>query len=126
REKTNIPTFLKEKKWYGTASDNEHFKRFWLENFNVLPDFRANYIVPNFKSIINSLGYGSGLAIVPDFLCRREIDKGKVQLLWKGFLPIKNQLYFAYRKNSIYKEQLDQILDVFKENMRQDNTISLN
>lgn len=116
-DKGKVSTFLKGKKWYGTASDNEHFKRFWLANFNVLPDFRANYIVPNFKSIINSLGYGSGLAIVPDFLCREEIDSGKLQLLWKGFVTTNNELYFAYRKNSIYRKQIDEILNVFKVNM---------
>lgn len=114
RDLSHLKQFLREKKWYGASSDNEHSKRFWQANFNSLPDFRANYIVPNFKSIINSLCYGSGLAIVPDFLCKKEIEDNKLQLLWKGNSPIINQLYFAYRKNSIYKNQLDEILHVFK------------
>lgn len=117
RSNADLLMFLKQKKWYGTSSDNEHFKRFWLSNFNTLPDFRANYIVPNFKSIINSLSYGSGLAIVPDFLCRNEVEKGKLQLLWKGVSPITNKLYFAYRNNSIFEEQLKEILKIFKSDM---------
>lgn len=117
RNNADLIRFMKQKKWYGTSSDNEHFKRFWLSNFKALPDFRANYIVPNFKSIINSLSYGSGLAIVPDFLCKKEIQNGKLQLLWKGMSPIKNQLYFAYRNNSIFQEQLKEILNVFQLEM---------
>ncbi|NPD47767.1 MULTISPECIES: LysR family transcriptional regulator [unclassified Lentimicrobium] len=117
RSIVDLKLFLREKKWYGASSDNEHTKRFWQANFNSLPDFRANYIVPNFKSIINSLSYGSGLAIVPDFLCQKEIENNKLQLLWKGNSPIVNKLYFAYRKNSIYKKQLDKILNIFKEEM---------
>ena len=117
KDTSGLKQFLKEKKWYGASSDNEHSKRFWQANFNSLPDFRANYIVPNYKSIINSLCYGSGLAIVPDFLCQKEIENNKLQLLWKGYSPIINQLYFAYRKNSIYKNQLDEILNIFKAEM---------
>ncbi len=117
KRNSDILSFLKEQKWYGASSDNEHFKRFWQSNFNALPDFRANYIVPNFKSIINSLSEGSGLAIVPDFLCENECKEGRLQLLWEGSFPIVNQLYFAYRNNSIYKKRLDEILEIFKANM---------
>ncbi len=117
KSNADILLFLREQKWYGASSDNEHFKRFWKSNFNSLPDFRANYIVPNFKSIINSLSEGSGLAIVPDFLCENEFKEGRLQLLWEGSFPIVNQLYFAYRNNSTYKKRLDEILDIFKANM---------
>lgn len=117
KDKSNILQFFKGEKWYGASSDNEHFKRFWQVNFNSLPDFRANYIVPNFKSIINSLCIGSGLAIVPDFLCKKEVEEGKLQILWKGEAPITNQLYFAYRKNSIYENQLKKILTIFEKEM---------
>ncbi|WP_372640576.1 LysR family transcriptional regulator [Ancylomarina sp.] len=117
KSKSDILTFIKEKKWYGASSDNVHLKRFWQTNFNSLPDFRANYIVPNFKSIINSLCVGSGLAIVPDFLCKREFEDGKLQLLWQGNFPITNQLYFACRKNSIYENQLNEIMKIFKKEM---------
>lgn len=118
RSSSDLLLFMKQEKWYGTSSDNEHFKRFWLSNFKTLPDFRANYIVPNFKSIINSLSHGRGLAIVPDFLCKTEIENGQLQLLWEGVSPIKNQLYFAYRNNSIFKDQVNEILNIFQLEMK--------
>lgn len=113
-----IIDWLLERKWYGTASDNEHFRRFWQTNFGKNPDFRQNYIVPNFNSIIRSLSLGSGLAIVPDFLCRKEIEKGNLKVLWKGSKQVSNQLFVAYRKNTIYQQQIDIIKDIFIREMK--------
>lgn len=110
-----IKEWLLESKWYGISGDNEHFLRFWNANFGTNPDFRQNYIVPNFISIINSLKHGSGLAIVPDFLCHNAIKNKEVKLLWKGNKKISNKLYFAYRKNSIYTEHLNHLFELFKK-----------
>jgi DNA-binding transcriptional LysR family regulator len=116
KNKSQLLEFLLEQIWYGASSDNEHFIRFWNTNFGCNPNFRQNYIVPNFISIVNSLKCGNGIAVVPDFLAQEAIENGEIQLLWKGHKKISNQIYFAYRKNSIYKEQIDSILEIFKVN----------
>jgi DNA-binding transcriptional LysR family regulator len=105
---------LKTHKWYGASTDNEHFKRFWQANFKQLPDFQANYIVPNFKSIINCLSNGPGLAIVPDFLCKQEIEKGELNCIWNGKKKIQNTLYFAFRKQSIYINEIESLMNEFE------------
>ncbi|MCT4644555.1 MAG: LysR family transcriptional regulator [Carboxylicivirga sp.] len=114
KDNKKILEWLMAQKWYGASSDNEHFVQFWQANFNKNPDFRQNYIVPNFLSIISSLKHGSGIAIVPDFLCNDAIANKEIQLLWQGNQKITNQIYFAYRKNSIYEEQIEQLLKLFK------------
>jgi len=121
--KKDLKEWLLQHKWYGVSGDNEHFKRFWRSNFNKNPDFRQNYIVPNFNSIIRSLTYGSGLAIAPDFLCKRAMSKGDIQILWEGNTPIINSLYFAYRKNSIFQEPIDELLELFKGSFKSDNEV---
>lgn len=113
RQTSDVQVWLLAQKWYGAASDNEHFVRFWQANFNENPNFRQNYIVPNFLSIVNSLQYGSGIAIVPDFLCREALSSKQVQLLWQGFQKISNKIFFAYRKNSIYQKQIDELFSLF-------------
>lgn len=113
-----IIEWLLKNKWYGASSDNEHFTRFWQNNFHQTPNFRQNFIVPNFNSIIRGLTLGKGLAIVPDFLCKEAVEKGDLQLLWKGRTLTSNQLYFAFRKNSIYKTQIDLILNIFRKEMK--------
>lgn len=117
----NDPTitenWLTSQKWYGTTGDMEHLRRFWLLNFNKYPDFRPNYIVPNLNSITRCLTSGVGLAVIPDFLCRKEIDNGRIQLLWEGDNKLTNTLHFATRKKTIYAEEIEVIKDIFKEVM---------
>jgi DNA-binding transcriptional LysR family regulator len=108
-----IELWLKQQKWYGTTGDMEHLRRFWQLNFNKHPDFRPNYIVPNLNSIIRCLSSGKGLAVVPDFLCRKEIYNGTIKLIWEGKTPLKNTLYFATRKKTMYEEEIALIKKIF-------------
>ncbi len=109
--------YLKTQKWYGTTGDMEHLFRFWQLNFGSFPDFRPNYIVPNINSIIRCLSSANGLAVIPDFLCQKEIESGAVKVLWEGHKKLKNTLYFANRKNTVYEKELDLIKDLFKKVM---------
>lgn len=114
---TEAEIYLKTQKWYGTTGDMEHLFRFWQLNFGNFPDFRPNYIVPNINSIVRCLSNSNGLAIIPDFLCKKEIEKGELKLLWEGHKKLKNTLYFANRKNTAYEKELDLIKDLFKKVM---------
>ncbi len=109
--------WLKDQKWYGTTGDMEHLRRFWQLNFNKYADFRPNYIVPNLNSIVRCLSSGKGLAVVPDFLCRKEIDNNQIQLIWKGKVPLENTLYFATRKKTMYVDEINLIKKIFLEVM---------
>ncbi len=110
-----IELWLKQQKWYGTTGDMEHLRRFWQLNFNKHPDFRPNYIVPNLNSIVRCLSSGKGLAVVPDFLCRKEIESGLIKLIWEGKSPLKNTLYFATRKKTIYVDEIQLLKKIFIE-----------
>ncbi|MCO6163341.1 LysR family transcriptional regulator [Flavobacterium sp. NRK F7] len=109
--------WLKQQKWYGTTGDMEHLRRFWQLNFGKTADFRPNYIVPNLNSIVRCLNSGKGLAVVPDFLCKKEIDKQQIQLVWQGKTPLENILHFATRKKTMYVDEINLIKKIFKEIM---------
>ncbi len=108
-----IEAWLKQEKWYGTTGDMEHLRRFWQLNFNKYPDFRPNYIVPNLNSIVRCLSSGQGLAVIPDFLCKKELDSGQIKLIWEGKSPLKNTLHFATRKKTIYADEIEVIKKIF-------------
>lgn len=112
---SELELWLKQQKWYGTTGDMEHLRHFWQLNFNKYPDFRPNYIVPNLNSIVRCLSSGKGLAVVPDFLCRKEIENGLVKLIWEGKTPLTNTLYFATRKKTMYQEEIQRIKQIFIE-----------
>lgn len=110
--------WLKQEKWYGTTGDMEHLFRFWQLNFGYTPDFRPNYIVPNLNSIVRCLSSGKGMAVIPDFLCSREIEEGLVKLVWKGHKQLKNTLYFANRKNTAYTGEIALLKGLFRKVMQ--------
>ncbi|HJT72756.1 MAG TPA: LysR family transcriptional regulator [Chitinophaga sp.] len=107
--------WLQKQTWYSTAADMDNLKKFWHLNFNKHPDFKPNYIVPNICSIIRCISDGEGFAIIPDFLCQEEIEKGKVKLVWEGDNVIENTLYFGTRKKTIYTEEIKQIQEIFEQ-----------
>ncbi|WP_116789330.1 LysR family transcriptional regulator [Flavobacterium psychrotrophum] len=117
KDNVEIEAWLKGQKWYGTTGDMEHLFRFWELNFNKRPDFRPNYIVPNINSIVRCLSGGVGLAVVPNFLCSREIEEGLIKKVWEGHKKLKNTLYFGCRKNTIYSAEIEHLKGLFREVM---------
>lgn len=109
---------LQENIWYSASNEMEHFRRFWYENFNKKPSFKPNYILPNLASIIRCLSNGKGFAVIPDFLCEKEILNNEIQLIWKGKLPTENTLYFASRTDLKHKEELQSIQRIFRSKMK--------
>jgi len=104
--------------WYSSSNEMEHFRRFWFENFNKKPAFKPNYILPNLTSIIRCLNNGNGLALVPDFLCREQILRNEINLVWEGKVKTENTLYFASRTDLKYKKELDTIKNIFTSKMK--------
>ena len=104
--------------WYSSSNEMEHFRRFWFENFNKKPAFKPNYILPNITSIIRCLNNGNGLALVPDFLCREQIIRNEINLVWEGNVKTENTLYFASRTDLKYKKELDTIKNIFTSKMK--------
>ena len=112
-----LQSWLKNQTWYGTTGDMEQLRRFWFLNFGKRPDFKPNFIVPNLSSIIRCLSGNKGIAVVPDFLSRKELENGRIKLLWEGRELIENTLYFATRKKTIYGREIKVIEEIFQKEM---------
>ncbi|MDH6252745.1 DNA-binding transcriptional LysR family regulator [Chryseobacterium sp. H1D6B] len=117
KDLNKIENWLKQEKWYGTTGDMEHLFQFWILNLGHKPNFRPNYIVPNLNSIIRCLKGGTGLAVVPDFLCKNEIESGEVKLIWEGEKKLENTLYFGCRKKTTYQSEIAHIKSLFRQVM---------
>lgn len=117
KDKIQIEEWLKQQKWYGTTGDMEHLFQFWILNFGHKPDFRPNYIVPNLNSIIRCLKGGTGLAVIPNFLCKSEIENGEIKLIWEGDKKLENTLYFGCRKKTNHQSEIDHLKSLFRKVM---------
>jgi DNA-binding transcriptional LysR family regulator len=108
--------WLKKQAWFATSADMEYLKSFWSNNFGVLPDFQPNYILPSFNSILRSLNGGNGFAVMPDFLCKDQIEKKQIKLVWEGNSPLEHMLHFGKRKKTIYSKELQQLEELVAGN----------
>jgi len=108
-DKTVLKQWLKQQVWFTSAADMVHLKSFWLTNFGCLPDMRPNYIVPYFSSIIRCLGNSNGFAVMPDFLCKKEIANQTITLVWEGSPYVENTLHFGKRKKTKYANEIRQL-----------------
>lgn len=106
--------WLKQQIWYSTAADMEHLNNFWKANFNRHPDFKPNYIVPNICSIVRCISGNSGFSIVPDFLCKKEIASGGIEITWEGNQKIENILHFGERVKNPVQNEVDLIKNIFR------------
>lgn len=106
--------WLKQQIWYSTAADMEHLNHFWNLNFNRHPDFKPNYIVPNICSIVRCLSGNSGFSIIPDFLCKNELESGGIEITWEGNHKIENILHFGERLKNPVQNEVNLIKEIFR------------
>ncbi|MET1055697.1 MAG: LysR family transcriptional regulator [Pedobacter sp.] len=115
-DKAAIKDWLALQIWYSTAADTDHLNRFWEVNFNSSPRFRPTYVLPYFGSILRCMANGNGFAVVPDFLCRKDIDDQTIKMVWEGNQPIENVLYFGKRKKAVHTTEIEQLEDILSRN----------
>ena len=111
-QRSAVREWLKQQVWYTTAVDMGHMKNFWMTNFDCLPDFKPNYVVPHFSAILHCMRNGKGFTVVPDFLCKEELESKKVKLVWEGDPYVENVLYFGKRKKTKYAIEIRQLEDL--------------
>ncbi|WP_103867391.1 MULTISPECIES: LysR family transcriptional regulator [Aquimarina] len=110
-----LEPILKKQIWYGSHNVMEYSKAFWHQNFDKKKLFKPNFLVPNIISIIRCISNGQGLALVPDFLCTKQLEKNSVKLLWEGRVPLENTFYFAFRENSRLTKEITQIEKIISQ-----------
>lgn len=115
-DRNAVKDWLTGQIWYTTATDMEYLKRFWSASFNTMPGFRPNYVVPSYGSILRCLANNKGFAVVPDFLCRKEISDNVIRLAWEGSPTIEDTIYFGKRKSAACKEEIKQLETILSKN----------
>lgn len=120
-----LKDWLANQIWYTTASDMEYLKRFWSASFNTLPTFRPKCIVPSFGSILRCLSNNKGFALIPDYLCTKEIASGSIRIVWAQSHIVENTLYFGKRKTTAYPEEINFLEQILTKNWPVDATLKM-
>jgi DNA-binding transcriptional LysR family regulator len=114
-----IRLWLKNQLWFTLAADMEPIKRFWVANFDCQPDFKPNYLLPNFGSILRCLRSSRGFAVMPELLCRKEIEDRSVRLAWRGSSQVENTLHFAKRRRTVHSREIQQLEQILMDDLLQ-------
>ncbi len=104
---------LETQTWYNTH-DYSKLNEFWQMNFNHIPDFAPNFIVPDKISILKCLADSDGFAVLPESLCRPAIESGEIKWHWPGVRPLTNSIYLAHRKNKLLEDELETLKQIVK------------
>ena len=116
KDPENIKEWLKKQIWYTSEARMEHLKNFWMLNFNADPDFKPNFVLPYFSNVIKALSSAEGFAVVPDFLCRTEIENHSIKLAWQGFQYLENTMYFGKMIKTIFPKEIQQLEEILARN----------
>jgi len=114
--RAGVREWLKQQVWYTTAGDMGYMRNFWLANFDCLPDFKPNYVVPHISAILRCMRNGKGFAVVPDFLCQGELTRKTVRLAWEGNPQVENMLHFGKRKRTRNAGEIAQLEELLRKN----------
>ena len=116
RDNDLIRTWLGSQVWYTTELESRYITEFWIANFGSSPDFKPNYVLPSYTSILRCVRHGIGFAIMPDLFCRKAISNGSIVHLWPESLALDNDLYYGTRKECRYPDQIRSLQGMLAEN----------
>ncbi len=108
-----VEQWLAAQKWISYGAELPIIRRFWQQCFGKRPEFQATLIIPDLHIMKKAIEEGGGISILPDYLCREQVEAGQLHVLWEPSQRVANELWLAYRKvdrNDAKIKHLRQIL----------------
>lgn len=105
---SRVEGWLTEQRWVSYGADLPIIRRFWQQSFGRRPDVQPVLVAPDLRAILGAVELGHGISLLPDYLCREALERGRVSVLWEPPEPVKNELWTAYRKADRGDEDLQQ------------------
>ncbi|MFE9930333.1 LysR family transcriptional regulator [Streptomyces sp. NPDC005533] len=78
--------------------------RYWAAVFDTMPDARslaATVVAPDLRAVLECVGAGAGLAVLPRYLCREALDSGRIVALAEPSVPPLRTWFLVVRTGSL-------------------------
>ncbi|WP_404958812.1 LysR family transcriptional regulator [Streptomyces sp. 147326] len=78
--------------------------RYWAAVFDTLPDARslaATVVAPDLRAVLECVGAGAGLAVLPRYLCQEALDSGRIVALAEPSVPPLRTWFLVVRTGSL-------------------------
>ncbi|MER7983735.1 LysR family transcriptional regulator [Streptomyces sp. NPDC095817] len=79
------------------AEDLPVIRRYWRTLFGTRPSGIAALVVPDLRGVLTAVVAGSGISVLPRYLCTQELASGALVVLLDPKIPPINTLYLAAR-----------------------------
>ena len=86
--------------WYANENELKYINEYWKDNFRTHPNIIAKYVFPSGKDIVLAMEEGSGLSVLPEYLCKKEVEEGKLKILFPNALRPEIRGYWVCKKKS--------------------------
>lgn len=98
-DRSNIATQLSARRWLSYGVELPIIRRFWQSAFGCRPEFQAALVIPNLHAIKSAVLLRCGVSVLPRYLCRAELQDGRLHSLLSLSVPVRNELWLAYSKS---------------------------
>ncbi|MEU9086844.1 LysR family transcriptional regulator [Streptomyces sp. NPDC048357] len=78
--------------------------RYWTAVFDTPPDARslaATVVAPDLRAVLECVGAGAGLAVLPRYLCQEALDSGRIVALAEPSVPPLRTWFLVVRTGSL-------------------------
>ncbi|WCD87522.1 HTH-type transcriptional regulator CynR [Streptomyces xanthophaeus] len=78
--------------------------RYWAAVFDTRPDTRpaaATVVAPDLRAVLECVRAGAGLAVLPRYLCRTDLDSGQITALLEPAVPPLRTWFLVVRTGSL-------------------------
>lgn len=96
-ERRQLEQWALAQPWVSYGSDLPIIRRFWRQCFGSRPTITPNLIMPDLTVMAEAVAAGSGVSVLPMYLCRTLVAADRLRILWEPEPTVTNDLWLAYR-----------------------------
>ncbi|RSM96608.1 LysR family transcriptional regulator [Nonomuraea sp. WAC 01424] len=83
------------------AEDLPIVRRYWRTVFGRRPSMAAQVVIPDLRGVLSAVRAGTGVSVLPAYLCRRDLAEGTLVVLAEPAEPPINTGYLAVRSGAL-------------------------
>ena len=115
-----VRAWVIKQKWISYDAELSLIRQYFKSQYDLQPNIKPKYIIPDTHTIMITLLKVEGVAILPDYLCKKHIENGDMVLLHQFKGNYDANLYLSYAnstKNNVLVKKFSEIMNELKSDI---------
>lgn len=104
--KRELARFVREQRWVAYAPELPIIRRFLRQVLGQRVALTPVLTVPDLRAVRRAVELGLGISVLPDYLCERAVDEGRLSLCFEPQEPVTNDLWWVTARQSAHNPRL--------------------